>query len=253
VPEGHTIHRLAKDQRRDFKGHKVTVSSPQGRFAESARLLDQHVVEQVDAFGKHLFTRFDSGDVLHVHLGLIGKFRRQPSPPALPVGIVRLRLEGPTATWDLSGPIVCRVVDPAEMERVVDTLGPDPLRRGADPQQFVTAVQRSARPIGALLLDQSVIAGIGNVFRAEVLFVHGIHPSTPGASLDRAAIEAIWETLGRWLRAGVRRNRIVTNTLGEPLHVYHHDVCDACASPLASIEVGGRRIDVCPMCQPAPP
>jgi len=252
VPEGHTLHRLARDQRRDFKGHKVTLSSPQGRFADSARLLDQHVVERVDAYGKHLFTRFDSGEVLHVHLGLIGKFRRQPSPPAAPVGIVRVRLEGPTATWDLSGPTVCRVVDPREMERVVSTLGPDPLRRGADPKRFIQAVQRSAKPIGALLLDQSVIAGIGNVFRAEVLFVHGIHPSTPGTNLDRATILAMWDTLAGWLRDGVRRNRIVTNTLAEPLHVYHLELCGTCGTPLVSIEVGGRRIDLCPMCQPAP-
>jgi formamidopyrimidine-DNA glycosylase len=253
VPEGHTIHRLAKDQRRDFKGHKVTVASPQGRFAESAQLLDRHVVERVDAYGKHLFTRFDSGDVLHVHLGLIGKFRRQPSPPVAPVGIVRVRLEGPAATWDLSGPTVCRVVDPQEMERVVSTLGPDPLRRGADPQRFIQAVQRSAKPIGALLLDQSVIAGVGNVFRAEVLFVHGIHPETPGVALDREMLQAIWDTLSRLLRDGVRRNRIVTNTPREPLHVYHHEVCGVCGTPLTAIEVGGRRIDVCPMCQPAPP
>jgi endonuclease-8 len=253
LPEGHTLHRLARDQRRDFKGHKVTVSSPQGRFAESARLLDQHGVERVDAHGKHLFTRFDSSDVLHVHLGLIGKFRRQSSPPAPPVGLVRVRLEGPTATWDLSGPTVCRVINPAEMERVISTLGPDPLRRGADRDRFVEAVQRSPKPIGALLLDQSVLAGIGNVFRAEVLFVHGIHPSTPGVSLDRTRIEAIWDTLARWLRDGVRRNRIVTNTPAEPLHVYHHDVCGVCGTPLIALEVGGRRIDVCPMCQPAPP
>jgi formamidopyrimidine-DNA glycosylase len=253
VPEGHTLHRLARDQRRDLRGHKVTVTSPQGRFAESALLLDRHVVEGVDAYGKHLFTRFESGDVLHVHLGLIGKYRRQPSPPSPPVGIVRLRLEGPTATWDLSGPNVCRVIDPVEMERVIATLGPDPLRRGADRRRFVEAVQQSSRPIGALLLDQSVIAGIGNVFRAEVLFVHGIHPSTPGNMLDETTIEVIWETLSGWLRDGVRRNRIVTNTRDEPLHVYHHDVCGACGTPLIALEIGGRRIDVCPMCQPARP
>ena len=130
MPEGHTLHRLAKDQRRDLRGHKVTVSSPQGRFAESAQRLDQHVVERVDAYGKHLFTRFDCGDTLHVHLGLIGKFRRQASPPAAPVGIVRLRLEGPTATWDLSGPTVCRVIDPDEMQRVRRS---DPIRSGRAP------------------------------------------------------------------------------------------------------------------------
>ncbi len=251
MPEGHTLHRLARDQRRDLRGHKVTASSPQGRFADSARLLDQHVVERVDAYGKHLFTRFESGDVLHVHLGLIGKFRRLPSPPAAPIGMVRLRLEGPTATWDLSGPTICRVVDPHEVERVISSLGPDPLQRRADRERFIQAVQGSSRPIGVLLLDQTVIAGIGNVFRAEVLFVHGIHPVTPGSALDRAALESIWDTLTRWLRDGVRRNRILTNTRAEPLHVYHHDMCGVCGTALVAIDVGNRRIDLCPMCQPA--
>ncbi len=252
MPEGHTLHRLARDQRKDLRGHKVIVSSPQGRFVESAALLDGHVIERVDAYGKHLFTRFDSGDILHVHLGLIGKFGRQPSPPQDPVGIVRLRIEGPTATWDLRGPTVCRIVDPLEAKRVIATLGPDPLRRGADRDRFVDAVLRSSKPIGALLLDQSVIAGIGNVFRAEVLYVLGIHPATPGDQLDRATVEAMWDTLARWLRDGVRRNRIVTNTLADPLHVYHHDVCGNCGAPTIALDVGGRRIDVCPMCQPAP-
>jgi formamidopyrimidine-DNA glycosylase len=252
MPEGHTLHRLARDQRRDLRGHKVDVSSPQGRFTESAQRLDRHVIENVDAFGKHLFTRFDSGDVLHIHLGLIGKFRRQPSPPAPPVGIIRVRIEGPDATWDLSGPTVCRIVDPAEVERVVSTLGPDPLRRKADREQFVRNIQRSNKAIGALLLDQSVLAGIGNVFRAEVLFVHGIHPSTPGRALDRSTIEAMWDTLSKWLRDGVRRNRIVTNTVKDPLFVYHRDVCPTCGAPLVALEVANRRIDVCPMCQPAP-
>ena len=113
-------------------------------------------------------------------------------------------------------------------------------------------MQRSAKPIGALLLDQSVIAGIGNVFRAEVLFVHGVHPSTPGVALDRATIEAIWDTLAQWLRDGVRRNRIVTHTVDDPLFVYHRDVCPTCGVPLIALEVGGRRIHVCEMCQPAP-
>src|SRR3954453_1957181 len=183
MPEGHTLHRLARDQRRDFRGEVVRVTSPQGRFAESAARLDGQTVERVDAYGKHLFTWFGSGDVLHVHLGLIGKYRRQPSPPRPPVGLVRVRLEGPEATWDLSGPNVCRIIGPSDVDLVTKLLGPDPLRRGADVERFVENVQASSKPIGALLLDQSVIAGIGNVFRAELLFVHGVHPATPGRDL----------------------------------------------------------------------
>src|SRR4051794_9644062 len=96
MPEGHTIHRLARDQTRDLVGHAVRVSSPQGRFAESAAVLDRRTVTAVEAYGKHLFHRWDDGQVLHVHLGLIGKFLPRPAPAPPPVGAVRLRLEGPT-------------------------------------------------------------------------------------------------------------------------------------------------------------
>src|SRR3546814_10163475 len=123
------------------------------------------------------------GEVLHIHLGLIGKLRRQASPPEDPVGQVRLRLEGEAATWDLSGPMVCAVVTPDAMEAVASSLGPDPLRRDADPERFVARVLRSKKPIGNLLLEQDVIAGIGNVYRAEVLWSLGIHPGREGRSL----------------------------------------------------------------------
>jgi endonuclease-8 len=262
MPEGHTIHRLARDQRRDLVGHPLTVSSPQGRFADSAALLDGRTIRRVEAFGKHLFQRWDDGRVLHVHLGLIGKFIRRTSPPPPPVGAVRVRIEGPDATWDLSGPAICALVGPDEVDRVVMGLGPDPLRRTADPERFVTRVRKSAKPIGALLLDQSVVAGIGNVFRAEVLFLHGIHPDTPGRDLSEEQVRALWDELVLQLRVGVRRNRIVTlrpdemgRSLGrlsksDGLYVYHHDMCRRCGGPIEALTVANRRIDACPSCQP---
>jgi formamidopyrimidine-DNA glycosylase len=265
MPEGHTIHRLARDQRRDLAGHPVSVSSPQGRFAESAAQLDGRSIVGVDAFGKHLFQRWDDGRVLHVHLGLIGKFIRRTTPPPPPVGAVRVRIEGPDATWDLSGPAICALVGPDEVDRVTSQLGPDPLRRNADPSRFVTRVRKSAKPIGALLLDQGVVAGIGNVFRAEVLFLHGIHPDTPGRSLSEEQVNALWDELVLQLRAGVRRNRIVTlrpDVLGrslariskaDGLYVYHHESCRRCGGPIEALTIANRRIDACPRCQPRPP
>jgi endonuclease-8 len=217
---------------------------------------------RVEAFGKHLFHHWDDGQVLHVHLGLIGKFFRRPAPPPPPVGLVRLRMEGADATWDLSGPAICALVAPDEVERVAAGLGPDPLRRNADPARFVTKVRKSAKPIGALLLDQSVVAGIGNVYRAEVLFLHGIHPETPGRDLSEAQVHALWEELVLQLRAGVRRNRIVTlrademgRSLGrlskaDGLYVYHHDLCRRCGGPIEALSIANRRIDACPSCQP---
>ena len=262
MPEGHTIHRLARDQQADLKGQAVAAWSPQGRFADGAQLIDGAVLRRSDAWGKHLFHTWSTGLLLHVHLGLIGKFVRRAAPPPQPVGAVRLRLEGPTATWDLSGPVICDVITPAERDAVVARLGPDPLRADADPQRFVRRVSKSHRPIGDLLLDQAVIAGVGNVYRAEFLYLTGIHPSTPGSALSETQLMAIWDLAVVQLKLGMRRNRIVTIDpselrgpiakvrRGEGVHVYHQEVCRRCGSTIEQAELAGRRIDACPTCQP---
>jgi len=264
VPEGHTIHRLARDQRRDLVGRPVRASSPQGRFAAGAARLDGQVPLATDAWGKHLFHTFASGDVLHVHLGLIGRFRRRTSPPPEPVGAVRLRMAGAASTWDLSGPIVCAVVTPDRVDEVVGALGPDPLRPDADAEAFVATVARRAAPIGALLLDQRVVAGIGNVYRAELCFLAGIHPATPGRDLTVEQITRLWDLAGQQLRLGVRRNRIVTvdpAELGVPpsrvrradaTYVYHRDRCGRCGTPTEVVALAGRRTWACPAEQPRP-
>lgn len=261
MPEGHTIHRLARDQRRDLIGRPVRASSPQGRFAEGAARLDGAIPQRVDAWGKHLFHTFATGDVLHVHLGLIGTFARRASPPPPPVGAVRLRLAGEAATWDLSGPMICAIVTPGDVEAISARLGPDPLRGDADPHRFVERVQRSRTPIGGLLLDQYVIAGIGNVFRAEVLWALGIDPARPGRDLSTEEVRAIWDWLHRQLALGLRRNRIVTvdpKALGttvarisrqDAVAVYHRLDCTRCGGPVRRLAVAGRRIDACPTCQ----
>jgi endonuclease-8 len=261
MPEGHTIHRLARDLLADLGGQRVRAWSPQGRFAAGAARIDGAEVVDTDAFGKHLFTTFDIGEVLHIHLGLIGKLRRHGEPVPDPVGQVRLRLEGASSAWDLSGPMVCAVVTPDVMEAVAGELGPDPLRRDADPERFVARVLRSKKPIGNLLLDQDVIAGVGNVYRAEVLWALGIHPSREGRSLSRDDVMAIWRWMVDALRLGVRRNRIVTvdpKELGKPLgritreeavNAYHRSQCRRCSGPITPLDLGGRRIDVCPRCQ----
>jgi endonuclease VIII len=261
VPEGHTIHRLARDQQRDLGGRPVQASSPQGRFTDGAGRIDGTTLVRAEAWGKHLFHTFDSGEVLHVHLGLIGKFARRPSPPPDPVGEVRLRLEGEERTWDLSGPMLCRVTDPDGLDAVITSLGPDPLRSDADPRRFVDRVRRSRKAIGALLLDQDVIAGIGNVYRAEVLWALGIDPRRPGTAMSEDELLGVWRWLRDQLRAGVRRNRIVTVDPAEPgqgraelgredaVQAYHRSTCRRCGGAIERFVVAGRRIDACPTCQ----
>ena len=187
MPEGHTLHRLARDLDAAFGGRRVAVSSPQGRFADSAALVDGTVVRRAEAAGKHLFVELGGERVLHVHLGLIGSFDVHPgvADVPLPVGQVRLRLVsrdgGPASYADLRGAIVCELVTPARRDEVVGRLGPDPLRSDADPGRAWQRISRSQRPIGDLLLDQEVLAGVGNVYRAELLFRHPCTPCGRGA------------------------------------------------------------------------
>lgn len=250
MPEGNVVHRLARDHARDLRDRRLAAWSPQGRFADGAARVDGRVAVGFDAHGKHELVHLDSGEVLHVHLGLIGKWRRHAEPVPAPVGQVRLRLgtDDGSVAWDLSGPMTCRVVSPDEAAAAVAVLGPDPLRRDADPARFVERVRRSSVPIATLLLDQSVIAGIGNVYRAEVLWALGIDPRRPGRSLAEEELLAMWTWLRDQLRAGVRRGRIATLP-GGGRGAYHQEACVRCGGAVTRLEVAGRRIDACPTCQ----
>lgn len=200
MPEGHTLHRLALDHRKLFVGKPVSASSPQGRFEEGASLIDGHRVLAVEAYGKHLFYEFDRDLIVHVHLGLFGRFRKRRDPEAAPRGAVRLRLATKKACVDLSGPTACAIVTAQDQAELLSRLGPDLLRDDSDPQLAWHRIHRSRRSIGALLLDQSVLSGVGNVYRAEGLFVTGLHPETPGNALTHEEFSTLWETLAAMLR-----------------------------------------------------
>jgi len=263
MPEGHTIHRLARDLNATLRDVPVTAWSPQGRFDNGARALDGQTLASAQAWGKYLFCDFGIGEVLHVHLGLIGKFRRKDAPPPAPVGEIRLRLEGPGDTWDLSGPTRCDLISPDEQNRITRTLGADPLRRSPNVAQAREKFARSGRSVGALVLDQTVIAGIGNVYRAEILFLCGIHPARPARTLSDDEFELMWSETVRLLRLGMKMGRIVTTDpaeIGRPrsrmsaedrLYVYHRERCKRCGDELPTLELGGRPIGFCPTCQPA--
>jgi endonuclease-8 len=263
MPEGHTIHRLAKDHSPILKGRPVAVSSPQGRFSSDAALVDGVVLERIEPYGKHLFYEWANGMVGHVHLGLFGKFRVATGPDAPdPVGMVRMRMATDLGTIDLAGPTDCSIGTPEDRTAVLARLGPDPLRRDAKPQLALARIRKSNQPIGQLLLDQKVLAGVGNVFRAEALFVNGINPRRPGSKLDDAELEALWTTIVAMLRQGVKDNRIITidrrefpvkmghHRRGETTYVYHRDICLRCGTPVQTVELGGRACYYCPTCQP---
>lgn len=275
MPEGHTLHRLARDLTDAFAARAVRVSSPQGRFADEAALLDASTVESAEAWGKHLFVTFTGERVVHVHLGLYGSFAITAgveSVPA-PVGQVRLRLvaaDDERATYaDLRGPTACTLMRPAEQGAIVDRLGPDPLRPDADPERMVERVRRSRAPIGTLLMDQSVLAGVGNVYRAEVLFRHRVHPLRPGTAVRRRTLEAMWDDLVGLMEEGVRTGRIDTvrpehtpEAMGRPprqddhggeVYVYRRtgQPCFVCERPVRTDVLATRNVFWCARCQPA--
>jgi endonuclease-8 len=262
VPEGHTVHRLARRLNETLGGRTVGASSPQGRFEQGAAAIDGQPLLRAEAWGKYLFCDFGTGTALHVHLGLIGKFRTVAFPPEEPTGAIRLRLVGEATTWDLSGPTRCDLVPPDEQDRIVDGLGADPLRRDADPSAARARFARTDRAIGATLLDQSIIAGIGNVYRAEILFLCGIHPARASSTLTDDEFDELWSRTVHLLRIGERSGRITTtdpDEIGVPrsrmrredrLYVYHREHCRRCGTDLRTDRIGGRPITHCPSCQP---
>ncbi|GGF55714.1 endonuclease VIII [Marmoricola endophyticus] len=266
MPEGHTIHRLARRHARLLTGAPAYVESPQGRFAEGAALVSGSEVVGTDAWGKHLFHEYAGGRLVHVHLGLFGRFRDGRLPAPEPRGAVRMRVTGESHWLELRGPITCEVLTPTERDAVTARLGPDPLRDDSSAERVLANLVRRRTGIGALLMDQCVVAGIGNVYRAEILFRHGLSPWLPGRLVDESSWGVLWEDLRVLMHAGVRSGRIVTTrpedrAPGEgrvrqtdAYYVYRREgrPCRLCGTPVRRTTWGGRNLFWCPTCQPDP-
>ncbi|QDT62301.1 Endonuclease 8 1 [Stieleria bergensis] len=260
MPEGHTIHRIARDHTNWFANQKLRVSSPQGRFHDEAAVLSGQMLHTVEAHGKHLFYHW-AKQILHVHLGLYGKFRRHSSPPPEPRGLVRLRAVGKEHAFDLNGPNTCELITATQLEKLRERLGEDPLRTDAVPSRAWTKLQRSKTPIGQQLLNQSIIAGVGNIYRCEVMFLLGIHPKCASKSISSSTFEELWELLVELLNIGVDYNKIIIPKNGkrsqlkkkafgdERLLVYKKDRCPRCGTAIIEQPIGARKCYWCPKCQ----
>ncbi|MGJ4843447.1 Fpg/Nei family DNA glycosylase [Leifsonia sp. Le1] len=326
MPEGHSVHRIARQFASNFVGHRIQVSSPQGRFAEGASRIDGHVMTDARAVGKQMFLEFDNGLWLRIHLGIYGawdfagdisidptiaaangrmgqtnqrgtavdddtvldsagenslhsigaprrtRLRMAESEkvedeittfPPEPIGQVRVRLLSDTAVADLRGPTACEVLDPAEVDAVIAKLGPDPLLSDdqAAEDRFVTAVRKKPTSIALLLMDQNVVAGIGNVYRAELLFRARQNPHTPGKQVPEDTVRELWRDWGRLLRIGVETGQMMTMDDLDPeayrkamasredRHwVYKREglPCRVCGTHIVMELLGGRKLYWCP-------
>jgi len=268
MPEGHTVHRMAKDHAKAFAGQTILVSSPQGRFEKEARLLNKKMLVGVEAHGKHLFYQWANPKakrpritVMHVHLGLYGKFRLHKNPPPEPRGAVRVRLIGDDHAIDLNGPTRCEILDKTQLQTLKNRLGQDPLRADADPNIAWQRIEKTKKALGSVLLDQSIIAGIGNIYRAEILFLLGIDPERPSRELKRSQFDELWQLTSDLLKIGLKYNRIITvpaDQVSKPpsrlkrderVLVYKKTKCGRCGTRIRKFDLGARTMYACRKCQ----
>lgn len=262
MPEGHTIHRLAADHKKHFQGQKLKISSPQGRFADGARTLSGQRLEHVDAHGKHLLYHWQSGLILHIHLGLYGKFRLHKSPPPEPRGAVRLRAIGDDRAFDLNGPNTCEVLTAEEVVKLSNRLGEDPLRKDCDPEKLWQRISRTRSSLGSVLMNQSIIAGVGNIYRSEILHLMGLHPDQKANTLSKKQFDELWQLTTELLQVGKKYNRIIIadpKDVGKPrsrmnrterLLIYKKAFCRTCETAIESWKSANRTVFACPVCQP---
>jgi endonuclease VIII len=302
MPEGHTVHRVARLFVDVFVGHEILASSPQGRFASGAKVITGHQLVDSKAKGKQLFLRFDNDQTVRVHLGIYGAWDVWTNPntspdlshelmswgaprsrrrrlgeregssqheeifPPEPVGQVRLRLETDRAVADLRGPTACEVLTPDDTQAVLARLGPDPLVDGGKKGEsaFVANVLATRRPIGLVLMDQSVVSGIGNVYRAEILFRHRLNPYLPAAQLSEDQAVELWRDWKVLLTDGVKTGVMLTrNDMDQALRkkalrsgkdryfVYKREgqPCRACGTHIVMDLMAARKLYFCPVCQ----
>lgn len=267
MPEGHTVHRTANEFNRLFAGDTLSVFSPQGRFAESARLINGRKLIAARAIGKQMFLLFDNDLTLRIHLGIYGKWNFHElidsnSTAPDPVGQVRARFSNLKAVADLRGPTVCEVITADEVEVVERRLGPDPLNanpKNREANRFIDRVMKSKTSIGIQLMNQDVISGIGNVYRAELLFRAGISPHLAGNMLSMEQLQAIWDDSVKLLRVGVATGVMITRDelfkkkpkKSDRYFTYKREglPCRVCGTNIAIELMAARKLYWCPGCQ----
>lgn len=264
MPEGHTIRYMANVHEKLFAESIVSATSPQGRFEAEAKMITGTPMTRTSCHGKHLFMHF--GDrVVHVHLGLYGWFHFSPGHRAPIKDSARLRLDNGIYVSDLAGPTTCELIDVNEVDKVTSKLGPDPIHEDSDPEKAWSKIAKSSKSVASLLMNQSVVAGIGNVYRAELLFLSRQNPFTPGNQLRREVFSSLWENAVRLLREGSNDGLIKTV---DPAHYYDYEIgderyrlqtsytykrtgcdCRVCGQEIKSTQVDGRTLYWCPQCQ----
>ncbi len=268
MPEGDTLARIATALRPVLAGKRIT--SARARFGgPRLQLVIGSTVSVVEARGKHLLIGFDNGLTLHTHLRLHGSWHRYRAgetwsrPAARAVAILDTK-EATAVCFD--APTVELIETRAlPAHPVLKALGSDVATAGFDLAAALAALREPRRAnaaIGDALIDQTALAGLGNVYRSELPFIERVNPFTRVADIDDAKLKAMVERGAQLVKANSGGGARVTTTAGSPtnLNVYGRTgrPCPRCGTRIASkatrAHAGAppRRAYWCPSCQPAP-
>jgi endonuclease-8 len=244
MPEGDSLHRAAR-RLQVLVGERVAVETPHPRAAAErlAERLDGRRLEEVEAVGKNLLLSFEGGLVLRSHLRMRGRWQVRARGSRAWVGSPWLVLRGAeheAVLWN--GPVL------ELTRRAVRRLGPDIL---ADPPDFAGMIENlrrehPSRELGDALLDQRLVAGIGNLWKAEALWRAGASPWLPLGQASGELLQRVLEEAARLMRRsldGGREERAVYRRAGRP--------CPRCGGPIRSRGQGddNRTAYWCPRCQ----
>ncbi|MFT4163961.1 MAG: DNA-formamidopyrimidine glycosylase family protein [Microlunatus sp.] len=259
MPEGDTVWRACRRLHAVLAGKSLTRAELRVPKLAGADLNGVTVLN-VTSRGKHQLFRFDSGWTLHTHLRMDGAWRAYPAGrwSGSPEHEIRVLLS--TAEIDVIGyrlPVV-ELLPTAEEDRVVGHLGPDLLGPDWDLEEALRRIRSDpGRTIGEALLDQRNLAGIGTFYRAEVLFLQGVHPRTPVSAVEN--LSRIVQRSRQLLHANKERPAQVTTgdlRAGRRAYVFERagQPCRRCRTSIRTEEFGPvgqeRRSYWCPTCQP---
>ena len=254
MPEGDTLARTARTLHTWLGGREVTAARAPRSDIPATHLVGDKV-EVVETRGKHLFMRFSSGLVLRTHMKMTGSWHVYPADGRWrrPASEARLVVEcGDRIAVAFNVPVIELLHERDEkVHPALANLGPDILVDPVDIDEVRrrAATRSDALPICELLLDQQVVCGIGNIWRAESMFACGVDPMTPQAD---APIADLVNAATRLMQASV-----AARGAPPPMAVYNRTgrPCRRCRTPIQSRAYGAnaRRLYWCPSCQAQPP
>jgi endonuclease-8 len=267
VPEGHVAHRNARRLGAALAGaplERVVVAEPRLAPQRIDRRLAGDRVDAVEAIGKHMVVRFASGRALHSHLGMVGSWRildAAPAPPARGLWLALVTADHVAAQY--RGPRL-RLHEPGEPIVALAAVGPDLLGADVDPADATAAALARADPamsVAEALLDQRLVAGVGNVYRSEALFLCGVAPGRPVGTLPPARARELGRVAAELLAQGaLRSGPIATRRPRDPRSrertwVYGRAgrPCRRCGATVRADRLGAQHRTVfwCPVCQPS--